>query len=120
MKRLSDYKGEEAIDLWADLLEPLTVIFSDKELIENIKSGKAKMLIAKDVITAHKKEAEEILLRIDPTPLDGMNIITRLIAILVDIGDNEDIKPFFGSAVQEKMDKESSGSPTENTGVAEN
>lgn len=120
MKRLSDYKGEEALELWADLLEPLTNIFADKEMIATFKSGKPKMLIAKDILSKHKTDAKDILLRIDPSPLDGMNILTRLVAILVDVGDNEDIKPFFVSAVQEKTENESFGSPTESTEVGEN
>lgn len=120
MKRLSDYKGEEAIDLWADLLEPLTSILGDTEMMKEIQSGKPYMLVAKDVLSRHKAEAEKILLRIDPTPLDGMNVVTRLVAIIIDIGNNEDIKPFFVSAVQGKTENESSGSVTESTGVKEN
>lgn len=120
MKRLSDYKGEDALELWADLLEPITSIFADKEMIASFRSNKPKMLVAKDILSKHKKEAKEILLRIDPSPLDGLNIVTRLVAILADIGDNEDIKPFFVSAVQEKTEHESSGSPTESTEDAEN
>lgn len=120
MKRLSDYKGEEALNLWVDLLEPITNIFADKEMITAFKSGKPKMLVAKDLLSKHREDAEKILLRIDDTPLNGLNVLTRLVAIIVDIGENEDIKPFFASAVQGKMENESSGSPTENTEDAEN
>ena len=120
MKRLSDYKGEEALDLWADLLDPITSIFGDKEMVAVFKSDKPKMLMAKDILSRHRADAEKILLRIDPTPLDGLNILTRLVAIIVDIGENEDIKPFFVSAVQGKTENGSSGLPTENTEGAEN
>ena len=37
MKTLSDYKDEEAIELWADLIDPLTAIFSDKEFMQGLK-----------------------------------------------------------------------------------
>lgn len=120
MKRLSDYKGDEAIELWADLLEPLSTILSDEKVQGVIKSGKSKMIIAKEILKSHKKEALEIMMRVDPEPIDGMNIILRLIGLLADIGQNEEIRSFFGFAVQETTESESSGSATENTEVAEN
>lgn len=115
MKKLSDYKGDEAIELWADLLEPLTVILGDKEVQKVVSSGMPKMLIAKTILKNHNKEAVEILLRVDPTPIDGLNIILRLISLLSDIGSNDEIKSFFGYAEQVKEENESSGSVTENT-----
>lgn len=114
MKKLSDYKDEEAIDLWADLLDPLTVILSDDEIRKVIQSGKSKMEIAKTILKNHKKEASEIMLRIDDTELDGLNIILRLIAVLTDIGNNEEIKTFFGFAGQ-TTEQTSFGSVMENT-----
>ena len=115
MKKLSDYQGEAAIELWADLLEPLTAILGDAEIAKVVQSGKPRMMIASTILKNHKKEAEEILLRIDPEPLDGLNIVVRLVGILVEIGERPDIKAFFGFAAQEKMESESSGSPTAST-----
>ena len=50
MKKLSDYKGDDAILLWADLLEPITAIISDKKVAVAVRSGKNKILIAKEII----------------------------------------------------------------------
>lgn len=119
MIRLSDYKGEEAIELWADLLDPISKIFSDSDIAKVVKSGKSKVFIAQEILKKHKSEAEAILLRIDPEPLDGLNIVVRLIALLAEIGNNEEIAPFFGYVAQEKMEKESSGSAMENTEAEE-
>lgn len=119
MKKLSDYKGDEAIELWADLLEPLTVILGDKKVQNVIQSGQPKLLIAKEILKSHKKEATDILLLIDPEPINGLNIILRLVALLTDIGQNDEIKSFFGYAEQVKTDSESGGSVTENTEDAE-
>lgn len=113
MKTLSDYKDDEAIELWADLIEPLSKIFSNEEFTRSLQ-GKNKLTIAKEVLQNYKSEAVEILLRIDPTPLDGMNIVLRLVALLADIGRNEEIKVFFGSVGKEITGRESSGSVTEN------
>lgn len=117
MKMLSDYTGDEAIELWGDLLDPLTKIVSDKDIMLAAKQGKSKISIARDLLQKHKKEAVEIMLRIDPTPIDGLNILTRLIAILADIGSNAEIKSFFGFAGQVGQDNGSSGYATGNTGV---
>lgn len=120
MKKLSDYKGDEAIDLWADLLDPLTKILGDKKVKDVIQSGKSKMEIAKEILKHHKKEAVEIMLRVDPEPIDGLNIILRLVAILSDIGQNDEIKSFFAYAEAVKTESESFGSATENTEAKEN
>lgn len=120
MKKLSDYKGDEAIELWADLIEPLTNILGDKKVANAIQSGKSKMMIAREILKEHSSEARDILLRIDDTPIDGLNIVLRLVAVLSDIGQNEEIKSFFGYAVQAKTESESSGSVMENTEAKEN
>lgn len=119
MKKLSDYKGEEAIELWADLVDPLTTILGDAEIKEVVTKGKNRLEIAKTILKHHSKEAADILTRIDPTPIDGLNIVLRLISLLGEISANEEIKSFFGFAEQAKMDEESSGLPTANTGAEE-
>ena len=123
MKKLSDYQGDQAIDLWADLLDPISIILTDQDVQNVVKSGEAPIVIAKTVLKAHKQEAAEILTRIDPEPLNGMNIIMRLVAILAEIGENSELKAFFGYAAQASIESETSasfGSVTENTEVSEN
>lgn len=120
MKKLSDYQGDEAIELWADLIDPIVAILSNEKIQKIVQSGKPKILIAKEILKTNKKEAVEILQRIDPEPLDGLNIVLRLVNIITDIGQNEEIKSFFGYAEQEQTEEESSGSVTENTEESEN
>lgn len=120
MKKLSDYKGDEAIELWADLLDPLTSIFTDDEFKKVVMKGESKLVIAKTLLKNRKSEMIEIMTRIDPEPLNGLNIITRLIALITEIGKNEEIKSFFGYAEQKKTENEFIGSPTENIKVVEN
>ncbi len=118
MKKLSDYQGEEAIELWADLLEPLSAIIADKRIAGVLKKGNPTVLIAKQILKDHKKEAAEILLRIDPEPITGLNILTRLIGILNEMMESEEVRDFFTSPGQTTA-KESSGSATENIADAE-
>lgn len=113
MKKLSDYEGNEAIELWADLLEPLTKILGDESVQEVVRSGAPKLLIAKEILEKHSEEAKEVMLRIDPTPINGLNIIIRLVSLLADIGQNEEIKSFFGYAEQKRTESKFSGSVME-------
>lgn len=119
MKRLSDYTGDEAIELWADLIDPIAIILSDNKVAATIKSGKPKIQIAKEILKDHKKEAADILIRIDPSPINGLNIVLRLVNLLAEIGENDDIKSFFGFAEQVKTDAASSGCATESIEVDE-
>ena len=36
---LSEIKGEQAIDVLAEIIEPATEIFKDEELVEEIRNG---------------------------------------------------------------------------------
>ena len=115
MKRLSDYQGEEALELWSDLLDPISDILTDTEVAQETKAGNPPIVIAKTILKKHKEAALKILLRIDPEPLDGLNIIMRLVALLAEIGGRSELKSFFGYAAQENVESESSGLATEST-----
>lgn len=117
MKTLSNYKGNDAIELWADLLDPLSRIFTDGNIAKVVRSGQSKLAIAKAIIKDHSQDAVEILTRIDDTPIDGLNVITRLVGLITEIGQDETVKSFFGFAAEQT--KESSGLPTENIGANE-
>lgn len=120
MKKLSDYKGDEAIELWADLLEPIAKIAGDGEVRKIWESGLPKILVAKKILKMYKKEVTEILLRIDDTPLTGLNIIIRLVNIITEIDDAEELKDFLSLSGQEKTVNVSTGSVMENTEDGEN
>lgn len=120
MKKLSDYKGEDAIELWADLLEPLSNILTNQKIVKTVTSGAKPLIIAKDILTECKTEAVEILLRIDDTPIDGFNIIVRLVELIKEVGERDDIKSFFGYAEQAKEESAYSGSAMVNTAAEEN
>lgn len=115
MKRLSDYKNEEAIELWANLLDPIIHIFQDKEMQAAIKNGKSPLEKAKTVLLTHKSDAVAIILAIDPTPITGLNLVVRLVDVLMEIENSEEFGSFFGSPHPGMKEEESSGSAMENT-----
>lgn len=116
MKKLSDYKDEAAIDLWADLLEYASVIFTDPE-VKKAADG-SKIALAKTMLKLHKEDVCKMLLVIDDTPINGLNIVIRLVSILNEVGEDPELRDFFGLPGQ-KEKQESSGSATENTEAKE-
>ena len=115
MKKLSDYKGEEAIELWADLLDPFIDIVGDKKIAGMLRSKMPPVLVARDIIKNYRTQVEQILLRIDDTPINGLNILIRLVSVLSEIGKDPTIQSFFVSVPEDKKEKNSSGSVMENT-----
>lgn len=114
--RISDYRGEEALDLLADLLEPASEIMLDTEFVSLAREGKT-MKAVKVAIKNHKKAVIEILARLDGKEPDDyeVNFFTLPKQVLEIMNDGA-IKDLFTSRGQ-KITNGSSGSATENTGA---
>ncbi len=63
--KLSDYKGEDAIDLLADLLEPISKICTDEVLQKKVEAEEHQLKIVAYLLRSHKHEVIEIMARID-------------------------------------------------------
>ena len=101
MKKLSDYEGDAAIELWADLIEPVTKLIADDEVRKIYKSGMPKVKVAQEILKNHATDVTAILQRIDPEPINGLNIITRFAGLLTDVSKMPEMKDFFSSVGQE-------------------
>lgn len=114
--RIETVTGEEAIDLLADLLDPITAIAQDEEIQKMSQTPHTPVLaIVKAILKRHKHEAVEILAAMDGIPAEEykgtvFTIVKDLLALL----SNPEIQSFFGLSGQKKAQK-SSGSATENT-----
>ena len=95
--KLSDYKGEEALDIIVELLEPITKIMSDREIAEAYQKV-SKLEAIKIAIKNHKTEVIEILAILDGEAPEEyeVNIFTLPVKILQILNDPELIK-LFGS-----------------------
>ena len=115
MKKISQYKDEEALELLADLIEPLARIIADKEVLSAFKK-KSKIAGVSAAIKAHKHDVFQMLAILDGTPVEEYhcNVFDLPIKALEILNDKE-LNDFFKSQSQ-LMDEESSGSATE-TGV---
>ena len=114
MKKLSEFKDEEALDLLADLLDPCAEIFSDKELVGLIRSGERIKAVSK-AIKEYKTEVVEIMAALEGVKVEDYhyNVFT-LPKMVLNVINDKDLLDFFKS--QGESDSENhSGSVTENT-----
>ncbi len=99
--KLSEIKGERALDVLADLMEPISIICADAEIRAAAESGKPKLLICKMLLKAHKKQVIEILAILDgenPASYE-INLLT-LPAKLLEILNDPDVESLFTSQGQ--------------------
>lgn len=87
MAKLSDYKNEDAIEVLADIIEPLSVIIAD----EDVKKEKNKMKAISIALKRYKKQVIQILARIDNVPVEKYecNALTLPLKVVEFISDKE-------------------------------
>lgn len=113
--RLSDFENEDAIDLLADILEPVAKIMADGEIEKLWKSGKPKILLVRYALKNHKDSVIEIIAAMNGEKPDSytFNIIS-LTRDLLDLLNDPELVAVFQSQSQ-KRPEEYSGSATEST-----
>lgn len=104
--KLSEYKNEEALDILADLIEPVAEIMADPNFKEVVQA-KNKTAIIKVLIKDHKKSIIEILAIIDGVPVEEyeVNVFTLPLKLL-DLLNDKDLVSFFTS--QASMEEQTS------------
>ena len=114
MKKLSEYENEEALELLADTLVPITRISADEEFVKKFRSGNV-MLAIQYVLKNHKNDVLTILARLEGVPLEEYkcNIFTLPLVLIKLINDPE-LMDFFASQGL-KINVESFGSAMVNT-----
>lgn len=124
--RLSDFKGEEALDVLAEIAEPLATIIADKEIIELAKSEKkvAPIKYVKPALKNHKKELIFILATLNRQPVKefekGLNLL-NLPVMVVELINDPEVQNLFRSQGQNNVTLSPLfGSASENTEAKEN
>lgn len=112
---LSQVRGEAALDLLADIMEPASAILDDDEVKEAFRGNKNKLKTVYVVLKRHKSEMLQILAAVNQVPVDDyrpnpFEILKSTFEILTDPG----LSDFFISQ-DLKMDAVSSGPASENT-----
>ena len=112
---MAERTNEEALDLFADLLEPVAAVLSDKELRESIKKGDSRVKSAAIAIRNHKPEVIQILALLEGVPVEEYRInLLALPVKVVRLLNLPEVKELFIGA-ETKNVAGFSGSATENT-----
>lgn len=119
--KLSEYRGEAALDLLADIMDPVSEILQD-EAFKKAASGWTVLNMAKAAIKGHKRAVIEILARMEgeePDEYAGKINFLTLPKKVIEVLNDKDLREGFTSAGQ-TMESESSGSLMVITGDGEN
>ena len=96
MRKLSDIKGEEAIDVLAEILVPITEIAKDEEVKEGFETNVAKC--ASIALKKHKGEVIDVLVAINvksrEETLEEIDLLT-LPTYMVDILNEPAVQALF-------------------------
>lgn len=118
--KLSDIKGEAAIDATVEIIDPVTEIVADKEFKALFDKGANNLTIVKYLLKNHKKEVLHIMAVLDgEDPATYQPTILSLPFKLMEIMSDENIQMLFrGQGQKESVDI--SGSVMVNTEASEN
>jgi len=118
--KLSEFRGEDALDVLADLIEPAMEIMGDKEFTQAFRQKKIPKAV-KTAIKNHKKSVLEIMAATEREDVEEyakkVNVFTLPVK-LVELLNDENVISLFTSQGQTEA-SESSGSATENTEASE-
>lgn len=94
--KLSEIKGEKAIEVFADLLEPVGVILSDEEITKLIRNDAPKLEIVQKMLKKHAKDVVKMMAVIDDVPVEKyeVNFVT-LPAKLIELFNDEAVTQLF-------------------------
>lgn len=118
--KLSEIKGEQALEVLADIIDPIGEIAIDKEIRGMIGAGKPKLLMIKHVLKKHPKEVIEIMARLNLQDVEeykaNMNLLTLPLEINEVLNDpdvmllfqsqSQNLEPAFGSATESTEENE--------------
>ena len=79
--KLSDFKGEAALDVLADIIEPLTIILADEEMQKLANSHAPTLAYVKPAIKNHKQQVFEVLARLEDVPVEEFKETCSLITL---------------------------------------
>lgn len=105
MSKISEITGENAIDVIADILDPLSIILADKEVEKTIKAQVPLIIKVQVVLKRQKKAILEVLAILnqkDPKEFNPslIELPIMLMNLLKDIEDNPELASLFQSQGQ--------------------
>lgn len=97
MRKISEIQDGDAIDLLADILEPMANIFSNEKVMTEIKgNGNNKIHIARVCLKECKNEIIEILAALKGIPKEEYHAnIVSMLADLMELINDHELMSFF-------------------------
>lgn len=117
--KISEIKGVDAIDVIADIIDPITAIMADIEIKKAAQAKKPTIVIVKLLLKRHKESILEILAYLNnENPKDFkpslLELTVMLVSLINEISDNKELMSLFLSQPQ-MMASVSSGTVMVNT-----
>lgn len=113
-KKLSEYRGEEALLLMADVLEPALIIMQDPEFVKEAREKREATAI-KVAIKNHVAEVMEILAIYNGTTVDKFRKKCNIASVpkmVMEIMEDKELMSFFMSQ-EPKVDETAFGDVSE-------
>lgn len=94
--KLSEIKGEKAIEVFADLLEPVGKILTDEDIRTLVKDNAPKIKIVQKMLKKHAKEVIKMMAIIDDIPEEEYEVnFVSLPAKLIELFNDEAVTQLF-------------------------
>lgn len=115
--KLSDIKGEKALDVLADIIDPISEISADQNVVNNVRSGN-KLAAVKVMLKSHQRAVIDIMAYLNcEDPKTYNPSLLELPALVLEVLNDPVLADLFTSGDKEVT---SSGSPMESTEESEN
>lgn len=119
MRKISDYRDEDALDLLADIMEPAVEILAD-ETVRKTFETENRMKLASVAIKNHKESVMQILARLEGVPREEFHCtIFTLPAVVLEVLNDQELLGFFTAQARMMSTAASSGKPTANIEAVE-
>ena len=96
MRKLSEIKGEEALDVLAEIIEPAAEIFSDENVKNAVKTEKNKVKAVKIILKDHKKAILTLMATLEETPVEEYKpTLLALPALIIEVLNDPELNSLF-------------------------
>lgn len=96
MRKLSEIKGEEALDVLAEIIEPAAEIFSDENVKNAVKAEKNKAKAVKIILKDHKKAILALMAVLEGTPVEEYKpTLLALPALIIGVLNDPELNSLF-------------------------
>ena len=126
MKALSEFKDDEAMDVLAEIIEPIVTLMRNEEFVTAVRGDKKRNILpdrvkaVKIAITDNREEVVKVMAVLNEKPVEEFHYdLLTLPTMLLKMLNDKELLAFFQYR-SETDSKTPSGSVTENTEESQN